>query len=753
MEDETNPITESYVWQLLGNSAVNQAFAHLASGKVIERTRWADGSLAAFWDGRANAPEMQVHIDGNRILTGCSCGQSVSGKVCEHNAALLLAWAVQPGSFLEDDDEDDLFNDETDEIDGFFPALSPPGVAASGATVRPSSFDPAQEYRALLNNLILQQLREIARTRGIKLTGQRKEPIIETLAEALTRPESLAEAWSALSPSARRVVALFPFFDIPERGVEPKSVQKTARAMGLRSDQEVDNALQELKNLGIVFAKPFYGGLVVPTLLVSRLPPDGAFTAAYQDVAALKITPAPSPLEFSQLVTRLLLVLQAGRGQFRCRPKPEPHPVVKNLPFLSGWPYDSKEFDALVNERNPAHIWTRTFRVPPADSPLADDAQKSLLAAVGTDADRLDFILRLCAGLGILHINPGKPIEGIGENLIGLLQTEPLARAKMLFLAYTSLQTWTDLDLAAKRHKTFSLQRIAQLPAGASHSQMLELLCAARQVLLLQLRRQPAGRWTDYEALVEQARALPVNQNLWTHKSYWYPAPDGGKPDLNKPADWKAAYGAFAESVLSGPLYWMGIIECGYREGCLAAFRLTDFGAAIFGQNPDFQMPAPQNRGPALTFASADTLTLRAEAASAELVQLLILLGEAHANPRSEIAFRLTARGASRAFESGWDAERILVALESAAGRPPPDLLIESFKKWQQNFGSLHFYEDVALMEFSDDYALKELLAGASLSKYLLYRFSPRLIALRPEGVDTLREELVRKGYTPKVIA
>jgi hypothetical protein len=38
------------------------------------------------------------------------------------------------------------------------------------------------------------------------------------------------------------------------------------------------------------------------------------------------------------------------------------------------------------------------------------------------------------------------------------------------------------------------------------------------------------------------------------------------------------------------------------------------------------------------------------------------------------------------------------------------------------------------------------------LSRYLLYRFSPRLVAIRPEGAAELREEMIKKGYTPKTV-
>ncbi len=80
-----------------------------------------------------------------------------------------------------------------------------------------------------------------------------------------------------------------------------------------------------------------------------------------------------------------------------------------------------------------------------------------------------------------------------------------------------------------------------------------------------------------------------------------------------------------------------------------------------------------------------------------------------------------------------------------------PRALAESLRGWRESFGSVQIYSRVALLELADDYALAELMAGTSLSNYLLYRFSPRLAALRPEGLEALQAEMEKKGYTPKV--
>jgi hypothetical protein len=61
-------------------------------------------------------------------------------------------------------------------------------------------------------------------------------------------------------------------------------------------------------------------------------------------------------------------------------------------------------------------------------------------------------------------------------------------------------------------------------------------------------------------------------------------------------------------------------------------------------------------------------------------------------------------------------------------------------------------YDKLTVMELADDMALRELLAGTSLNKYIVHQFSPRLVVVRDEGVDELMNELIKKGYTPRTV-
>ena len=70
---------------------------------------------------------------------------------------------------------------------------------------------------------------------------------------------------------------------------------------------------------------------------------------------------------------------------------------------------------------------------------------------------------------------------------------------------------------------------------------------------------------------------------------------------------------------------------------------------------------------------------------------------------------------------------------------------------WWESFGLVHLYPNLTILELSDDFAIRELLAATSLAQHIIYRFSPRLVAIEPDAVDDLVRELQEKGYTPRV--
>ena len=94
----------------------------------------------------------------------------------------------------------------------------------------------------------------------------------------------------------------------------------------------------------------------------------------------------------------------------------------------------------------------------------------------------------------------------------------------------------------------------------------------------------------------------------------------------------------------------------------------------------------------------------------------------------------------------------MISTLEGGLRQPLPAPLGANLKLIGERYGRLHIYSDMALLKFADDFCLPELLANTSLNKILLFAFSPRVVAVRPDGVSKWVDELRAKGYTPKFV-
>jgi hypothetical protein len=160
---------------------------------------------------------------------------------------------------------------------------------------------------------------------------------------------------------------------------------------------------------------------------------------------------------------------------------------------------------------------------------------------------------------------------------------------------------------------------------------------------------------------------------------------------------------------------------------------------------------------PAIQIDSDLSIRLNLENANAELINFLLLSGKqrgSKAAVHSEkpvFTYEITLQGVGRAFEAGWDLERVKSTLEHSSLQPLPGAFAAFVQSAWENYGRLHLYTDIALLEFADDYCLPELLSNSSLNQIILYTFSPRVVAVRPDGVQDLVDELRARGYTPQV--
>jgi len=390
----------------------------------------------------------------------------------------------------------------------------------------------------------------------------------------------------------------------------------------------------------------------------------------------------------------------------------------------------------------------------PTEPLLADEALAGIARQLEADSAHVDFAMRLLAQLGLIYRTPDYFVALDEDVFLQFIGQHPVQAVLPFFQTWLSLAHWIEFDLAAIRTPGLHLKREVQLAYSLPSTALSALSLSMRSGALNYLLRMPAGAWIDLAAFVAQAHALNAFGALWR-------LPQGLALELNGRAlltqplgDWAKSFQPWFEALLTGPLHWQGAVDLGYDRDKLIGFRITDLGALLTLKTsaftaPDLETPA----GQPLAFEADGSLRLQASVAEPALLGLLASLGELRPGPAGSLVSTPTAQGALSVFQSGWDAERLIAALEQAAGQPAPAALAEQWREWSRRLGELQIYQGLALLELGDDFAFDELMANTSLSRSLLYRFGPRLAAIRPEAVETLRGELVEKGYTPKVPA
>ncbi len=466
------------------------AQANLALGHPRLRKQFTNGVLVTWWEDETVSPTQVMFRDGaDPFLMECTCDDFAERGKCEHANAAALAWVRQPNSFALNTEafdlerffsqidgasteiilDDDLGYDDDEDLEELVdvgahpgPAVpaplpaspvttttSPSGELRAVVTIRLPPLNPAAQ-RAVLDHLNLTQLRAIAQRRGVKLSGVKRDAVLDTLSAALSDTDAVRAFLPSLSPTARLVLTVLPFVT-NYLGVMAHQLQAAVGVFDTTRLPQLDAALQELLAAGLLAVTP-YGYYTWPAGVDMLLPPDPAVLRPYTDSPnKLRVVAAPPPLNFAALTTRLLLALHSGASTLRARPAPEPHPLEAQLPNLArGWSYFPGELESIARQKSPQQAVNKyAFSVPPAPPLLTDAARAALSAQLQAPAEVLDFALHVLVGRGLVRLPPGGAPQVDPAIFVSYLSLHPLAQLMPLFNAYREHTDWTEFDLAA----------------------------------------------------------------------------------------------------------------------------------------------------------------------------------------------------------------------------------------------------------------------------------------------------------------
>lgn len=609
-------------------------------------------------------------------------------------------------------------------------------VSATPTNPRSVALD---ELRTSLQSVTVQDLRGAARLWGWTVKGTAKAEIIQYLLEHLSNAAEMAAAFRTLSPTQQQVtIWLAHLGRTDDQGEMLRTAISMAEGRDL-SKAAITRTIGDLRQR-LLLVVDIYQATRVPEAFLEWLPLLDAPGLAYQGQApggGRELLPAMGLDLLDQHIEHLLTTIEHERPLVERPPAPaprsplrlpsgalaggliiQPHAGIVSNTLLTRWGY------AGADEQNLARVLLCTLLAAGLCRSQEQGAETRLL----TNSTEFQAWRDLASETRQANLRSwwGRPSPTITVTAAqSLLTWDELDIILTAPPDYTLRQgvDWLgrehlDIQVRYFRSWLLNLVRACKEDVWYSVSRLLELIYHLRRDLFFWTPYQVGWNWYDGDTRLD---AHQVNQRIWSE-----------------------TYGALVEAWLIGPANWLGIVQVAREGGRGVAFMRPSSPT-----NATNTQPAPDS----LRVLLDGRLVLHNSWQTSDLRQLIRKIAVETARDREATVYALAPAAFRQTLRDGQSAEQVIQAFREA-GFALPQTHSARLQDWQARMGRHQLYDNLGVIEFSDDETLAEVQATTGLGRADLYPISPRcLVALRPESIPGLLEELRRKGYTPQVVS
>jgi hypothetical protein len=283
-----------------------------------------------------------------------------------------------------------------------------------------------------------------------------------------------------------------------------------------------------------------------------------------------------------------------------------------------------------------------------------------------TQAARLEFLLHVAARAHLIKIS-GQRLRPDPKYSTDWLRAPGLDQLRALFEAWRTDPAWNDVQRSNRLH----VEKAVALRAD---------MLAVRAVILSSLRAAVPGAWHTFESLLARVKAQsPDFLRTDFDTDYLRDATTGEY--LRGFAHWARVEGALLYYVLTGPLFWLGIIE---MDTGATAFSLTPRGAKLLGLTQDAVEAAAAGAEVDRGFVVRADATIHVSPARRydrfQLARIADLIAVAAAG--DEYRYRLTPSSLTRANSQKISTEKVLAFLAQSADQGVPPMLTKALQRW-----------------------------------------------------------------------
>ena len=627
------------------------------------------------------------------------------------------------------------------------PLRSPPWwyerLAAASTGIAPTR-QPSGMH-ALLRRLELSELKEIAFQRGWKIKGSSRADFVGALAPLLDDPTEIARAVTSL-PDPLRAALRAALVTEDGSGITATTLASTITALDSpRKPVEAAGVLLDLARCGLLIplrdSSSNEARYLFPWEIQRNLPPLPGWCKQSRE------TPCAPVLsdDGADLLAAMARVWEHLREQ---------------PPRLLSMPETATTGD---RSRTARQYWSRSRRNEQprcASTPafLLDDAGVCALTHL-TDGDpeRLELVCRLLCELDLASCEAGHLLTR-PEVMNHFLRSSTLARHMVVTQAYASLVDWDEMDIVLRTDARLALRNDS--PHSISGHEPRPQLAHLHQMLLRFLATAGEEGWCALGDVDASLRKLwPGFADNGRSDGQSWPAhawrlvwrQDGRELSQDNNRDWQAVQGRLLRVMLEGPLHWLGLVDLGRRGGELVAFRAH----GLFDRMWDrcgWVAYEVSDSPPMIVDTTNLTMTIRSSAIPAQALAFLGRIARLEETTPSVFVYRLDQRAAYTAFEQGTSFDDLLRTWEQLLPLKIPGALQDTLAGWWSQYGQIHLYDGLALLELGDDFTLRELEASTALTKHVVAKLSPRLVLVPDTAVPQLLQEFAAKGLMPREV-
>ncbi|MEE8390053.1 MAG: helicase-associated domain-containing protein [Anaerolineae bacterium] len=552
------------------------------------------------------------------------------------------------------------------------------------------------------------QLQAIARFWDVELTSNRQRDVVAQLAEAMTAPKTITDAYSALPDDQRQALDAL----LAAGGRMPLRVFARQwgeiRTMGpgrldrKRPWQEPTSPAEGLWYKGFVSrafnpeAKETYEIIFVPPELHAHLPAPPA------PPPIITLEPAPEPTTVRSAGATLLddaCTLLAYLQNEQLRPRPD-----------GNWP-----------ARHEARLAQRLYDPSPA---------------------RLTLLRHLSQRLGWLRVTDSVLLRPDPGPVAAWLQSSTSQQRAALVKAWRDDPTWNDL---------FHVPTLHSEDTGAWRNDPL----LARKAILHHLKTRAPNAWyklDDFIVAIKQT--TPDFQRPGGDYTTWYIRDAVTGAYLSGFESWDKVEGALIRHLITGPLAWLGLVALGAADSDKSptTFRLAPAGTIFLGLTEP-----PSAAEPAALTLRPDFTVLVPPARRYERFQLA-RIADWVASPLSggieggDFVYRVTPTSLKRARRQGIPIARVLEFIGQVTDAPVPRFVEAALTRWDARGAEVRL-EQVLLLRLSNEELMTQITSSPRTRRLIHEQIGPTTALVREHDWPRLVVALGEMGFLADIVA